>query len=448
MLHRYNTKVPPRIENRIATLMISKVRRHFPAGFLFLNISIQYIVPADISKALLSILFSLFSGRILLFGKSASVVSRHPYNGFIMRTPLYQEHVALKARIAPFGGWEMPIQYDGILAEHTHTRTMCSIFDICHMGEFQISGPTAQTDLDHLLTQAITTLNIGQCRYGYLLREDGGVLDDLTCYRLGEDRFYLVVNAATCSSDAEWIQKNLSDTTLFEDLSSHTAKLDLQGPAARACMERVLGVTLPDLKYFRAAEIEIAGMPCILSRTGYTGEWGYEIYFPWEEASRLWKLFLSDDIIKPAGLGARDTLRLEMGYPLYGHELSKERTPVAASRGMFIHVEKEFIGKKSVMHDLQGVDRYLAGLQLETKRAARRHDNVICDGLVIGEVSSGSLGPSLGTAIAMAYLDASFCKPGQRVSIRVHGKELGAVVVELPFYKQGTARRKSSVTAL
>ncbi len=361
-----------------------------------------------------------------------------------MKTPLYQKHVDLNARVAPFGGWDMPIQYKGILAEHAHTRTLCSLFDICHMGEFQLSGPTAQSDLDRLLTQSIATLHVGQCRYGYLLQDDGGVLDDLTCYRLGKDTYYLVVNAGTCRDDAEWIQQHLSETTLFEDLSNRTAKLDLQGPATRTCMEKVLGAPLPELKYFRAVQTELAGTSCLLSRTGYTGEWGYELYFPWEEADRLWTLFLSDDLIQPAGLGARDTLRLEMGYPLYGHELSRAHTPIVASRGMFIDTEKDFIGKEAVMRDKQGSKQYLAGLRLETKRAARRHDHVLHEGQLIGEVTSGSLAPSLKTAVAMAYLDADFCTPGQQVTLSVRGKELNAQVTKLPFYQQGTARNKVS----
>ncbi len=359
------------------------------------------------------------------------------------QTPLHAAHVALGARMAPFGGWDMPIQYEGILAEHAHTRMRTSIFDTCHMGEFDLSGPTAEADLEHLLTQRVSTIQAGQCRYGYLLREDGGALDDLTCYRRGKDHFVLVVNAGTLDADAEWIRSQLSPTTVFTDLSPRTAKLDIQGPFAREDMELVLGLKLPELKYFRFADVVLADTPCVLSRTGYTGEWGYELYFPWEEAVSFWELFLGNDQVKPAGLGARDTLRLEMAYPLYGHELSTERTPFAASRGQYVDWEKDFIGKPAMVRDRdQGVPQWLAGLQLDSKRAARAHDPVLFNGRAVGEVTSGSIAPSLGVAVALAYLGKGLCQPGQRVEIDLHGKSLPATVVELPFYRKGTARGK------
>ncbi len=359
------------------------------------------------------------------------------------QTPLHDAHVALGARMAPFGGWDMPIQYAGILAEHAHTRTAASIFDICHMGEFDLRGTSAEADLERLLTQRIATIAPGQCRYGYLLRDDGGVLDDLTCYRRGPDHFWLVVNAATCAQDAEWIRSHLSKDTSFTDLSPRIAKLDVQGPASRAEMEKALGTRLPDLGYFRFADVSLAGVPCTLSRTGYTGEWGYEVYLPWGEARRMWDLFLAHPNIRPAGLGARDTLRLEVGYPLYGHELSLDRTPVAASRGQFMDVGKEFIGRAAVARDLEnGAPRYLVGLRLDSKRAARAHDRVLREGKAVGEITSGSVAPSLGVAVAMAYVDRGLDRPGERVEVEVHGRPLPATVVELPFYRNGTARKK------
>jgi len=343
--------------------------------------------------------------------------------------------------MGPFGGWDMPIQYEGILAEHLHTRTKTSLFDICHMGEFDLKGPTAEQDLERLLTQRISTLKEGQCRYGYLLREDGGVLDDLTCYRRGSQHFMLVVNAGTSDQDAEWIQSHLSNETEFTDLSSVTAKLDVQGPESRAAFERALGIELPDLKYFRFVDLELNGTLCTLSRTGYTGEWGYELYLPWDRAKIFWDLFLAEGTIKPAGLGARDTLRLEVGYPLYGHELSTVRTPVAVSRGQFIDTSKDFIGRESVVHDIEGgVPKYLVGLALETRRAAREHDQIVHEGKVVGEITSGSIAPSLNVAIAMAYLDSALCEEGQGVEVDVRGKRLPARVVGLPFYKKGSVR--------
>ena len=358
-----------------------------------------------------------------------------------MKTPLYDRHVALGARMAQFAGWDMPIQYEGILPEHTQTRTRAAIFDTSHMGEFELSGHSAAADLDRLLTSNVSTIALGQCRYGYLLREDGGVLDDLTCYRLGPDRYWLIVNAGTREGDGAWIRARLSPSTRFEDLSARTGKLDIQGPTARAEMEKALGARLPDLKYFWSAPVELLGVPCLVSRTGYTGEWGYELYCPAEEVGRFWDALTGRADIKPAGLGARDTLRLEVGYPLYGHELGLEQTPVAAARGMFIDLKKDFVGKAACARDVEkGCARYLAGLQLDSKRAARAGDRVVQDGREVGVVTSGSLAPSLGVAVALAYVDAALAAPGTALAVDVRGAPLPCKVVELPFYRRGTAR--------
>jgi len=215
------------------------------------------------------------------------------------KTPLHTEHVASGARMAEFGGWEMPIQYEGILAEHQHTRTQTGLFDICHMGEFELAGPTAAADLENLLTMKVATISVGQCRYGFLLDEQGGVIDDLTCYRLDEERYMLVVNAATLDGDSEWIQQHLSPETVFTDRSDKLAKLDVQGPQARADLEAVIGSKVPDLGYFKAERFQGlenllgAGSACLISRTGYTGELGYELYFPASEAVRIWRALLA-----------------------------------------------------------------------------------------------------------------------------------------------------------
>lgn len=366
----------------------------------------------------------------------------------LKRTPLHKEHLALGARMAEFGGWDMPIQYQGILAEHQHTRTQTGLFDICHMGEFELTGPTAATDLENLLTLKVSTLAIGQCRYGFMLNERGGVIDDLTCYRLDTERYMLVVNAATRDVDSAWIQQHRSSETVFIDRSDELAKLDVQGPQARADLESIIG-KLPDLGYFRAeffhgsGEMLGDGSACLISRTGYTGELGYELYFPASEAVRIWRALLSNENIKPVGLGARDTLRLEMGYSLYGHELSLEKTPAATSRGMFIKKEGGFIGRDAVMHDLESPSEFLVALEFENKRAARAGDSIF-QGLEhssVGVVTSGSLSPSLGKAVALASVKAECAELGTVLQVEIRGKQFPATVVELPFYKNGTARR-------
>jgi aminomethyltransferase len=350
--------------------------------------------------------------------------------------------------MAEFGGWDMPIQYEGILAEHEHTRTKTGLFDICHMGEFELTGLAAVADLERLLTMKVSTLAIGQCRYGFMLNEQGGVIDDLTCYRLGEERYMLVVNAATLEGDSTWIQKHLSSGTVFTDLSDGIAKLDVQGPTSRAELEKVFGKKLPDLGYFKAepfqclpALSDVEGETTMLvSRTGYTGDWGYELYFPAKDAVRIWRALLANENIKPIGLGARDTLRLEMGYSLYGHELSLDRTPAATSRGMFIRKEGGFIGEATVRRDLANPQEFLVALEFDSKRAARSHDKVVFEGVETGMVTSGSVSPSLGKAVALAFVKAAHAAIGTVLDVEIRGKLFPAKVVELPFYKNGTAR--------
>ncbi|HEY5653094.1 MAG TPA: glycine cleavage system aminomethyltransferase GcvT [Pontiella sp.] len=355
-------------------------------------------------------------------------------------TPLHEQHQNLGARMGEFGGWDMPIQYAGILQEHEQTRSRASVFDICHMGEFELSGETALQDLERLLTCNVATLAVGQVRYGFMLDEDGGVIDDLTCYRMEKERYMLVVNAGTAEKDAEWIKSRISEKTSFIDLSSRLAKLDVQGPKSREVLEDVFGCTLPDLGYFRFKELDASHASCILSRTGYTGEWGYEIYLPNEHAGELWNKLIAHQLCEPGGLGARDTLRLEMGYPLYGHELSASRTPVATSRGMFIDMDKGFIGRENVLADLDDPEVLLVGLKFTSKRAAREHDKIYFKDIEVGEVTSGSVAPSLGAAVAMAFVEPEFAECGRVLDVEIRGKRFPAEVTDLPFYKKGTAR--------
>lgn len=361
-----------------------------------------------------------------------------------MKTPLYAEHGALGARMVPFAGWEMPLVYRGIIPEHLYTRRHASVFDIFHMGEFELRGPTAEADLERLLTLSVAGIKPGAATYGYLLAEDGGVRDDLICFRWSADRFWLVVNAGTAADDAVWIRAHLSPGTVFTDLSPDLAKLDIQGPRAREQMEQALGTKLPGLAYFHFQAVTLLGAPCTLSRTGYTGEFGYELFLPAGEVVRFWRRLLEQSAILPAGLGARDTLRVEMGYPLYGHELGRDRSPAGAAQGRFIHLAKEFIGKAAVQRDLAGgPTRVLAGLRLEGRMAARPHDRVLQDETVVGEVTSGLFAPSLNRAVALAYLDRALSRPGQVLSVAVRDKRLPATVVPLPFYAEGSARKKT-----
>lgn len=357
-----------------------------------------------------------------------------------MKTPLFEEHVALGARMVSFAGWDMPLLYRGIIPEHRQTRERASVFDTSHMGTLDVSGTEACFDLEKLVTQSVRSIEPGRCAYGYLLAEDGGVMDDLIVFRRGADSFRLVVNAGTRAGDAAWIRDRLSEGTRFEDVSPQVAKLDIQGPTAKAELEAALGTALPPLRYFHFEETELGGAPLMISRTGYTGEFGYEIFAPADAARAFWRRLLERSGILPAGLGARDILRLEMGYPLYGHELDLSRTPAGVGGGRFIDLSKSFTGKQAVVRDLEAGCRVLAGLRLEGRQAARRHDLVLRDGKVIGEVTSGLFSPSLGSAIAMAYLDRDAAETGAELEVQVRDRMLNAKVARLPFYAKGTAR--------
>ena len=360
----------------------------------------------------------------------------------LLETPLAHVHTALGARMVEFGGWNMPVQYaDGIIAEHTHTRTEAAIFDICHMGEFRVKGPGAAEGLDGALARAVANMKVGICRYNFLLNEEGGVLDDLIVYRLAEDEFYIVVNAATTAADAEILKSRLPDTVTFTDESDATAKIDLQGPKAAEALAS-LGIDVTTLPlYYKWDYICIENTDMLISRTGYTGELGYEFYLPAEKAEWFWNLLSSIDFVKPAGLGARDTLRLEMGYPLYGHEMDPETTPMEAGFGGMLKPGRTFVGDCIHTNETR---KNLVGLQLDGRRAAREGTPVFnTNEEQVGIVTSGSFSPILKTSIAMAMLDAgASTELGTDYLLGKAPKYMTAKVVDMPFYKDFTARVK------
>ncbi len=363
----------------------------------------------------------------------------------LLETPLAAEHRALGARMVPFAGWLMPVQYaEGILAEHHHCRQHAALFDICHMGEFRVRGARAAADLDRILARPVADQPVGSCRYNFSLNEQGGVRDDLIVYRLAADEFYLVVNAGPCAGDAAWIGGHLSATTVFADESAATAKLDLQGPEAAAVLGR-LGLAAASLpRYYHFQQTAIAGVPVLLSRTGYTGELGFELYFAAAAAVKLWRLLLANPAVKPAGLGARDTLRLEMGYPLYGHEMDETTTPVEAGFGAMLKLgqPREFIGSAVLRDPVAGRPRRrLIGMALENKRAARAGAPIYCGAEQVGTVSSGAVAPSLDRAVAMGYVRADLELPvGAALELDNGRVRLAATVAALPFYGAGSAR--------
>ena len=355
-----------------------------------------------------------------------------------LRTPLTSWHEAQGAKMAPFAGWLMPIQYEGILAEHLHTRKHAGIFDICHMGEFRIEGPGATEALSRAVSHNLETLAPGKCRYGFLLTEKGGVLDDGIIYRFGPDSFMAVVNAACAPGDLATLRARLPESIRITDISAETGKVDLQGPDSLDVLEKIMGENFHDLGYFSFRESKWQGVPVLVSRTGYTGELGYELYLPTDKTEAFWKALLADERVKPVGLGARDTLRLEAGLPLYGHDLDEEHMPAEAGMARMMTSQADYVGREGA----QTVREVLVPLQIEGRRAAR-HGDVLAlpGGEAVGRITSGSFAPSLGYVIAFAWVAAAHADKEDFV-VRASRTELPAKKVEIPFYKEGTARKK------
>lgn len=357
-----------------------------------------------------------------------------------LQTPLHALHLAKDARMAPFAGWDMPIQYEGIVAEHIHTRTAASVFDICHMGEFLVQGPDVRNALEQALSHRLDNLEPGKCRYGFLLNPEGGVLDDLIVYCLGPENFMLVVNAACAAGDFATLRGRLPHTVDFEDISAATGKIDLQGPLSLAVLEEALGESFPGIGYFSFRTTEFRGEKLIVSRTGYTGELGFELYYPWHSLPALWNLLLADSRVRPAGLGARDTLRLESGLPLYGHELDTDHTPAEAGMERMLTSTADYVGKAGAFR----VRERLIALKFDGRRAARAGDDVVLpERGVVGRVTSGSFAPSLGCAVALAWVDKNVAEEDEYL-VRAAKSELTGKRAGLPFYTQGTARKKLS----
>ncbi len=352
----------------------------------------------------------------------------------IKSSPLEAAHVALGAKLVPFAGWNMPVQYTSIINEHTAVRTACGIFDISHMGQFIVSGPTAAAWLNGLLTNDIAKLGIGQGQYTLMLNEAGGVIDDLIAYRTGETEFFLVVNASMIDEDFAWMHARRDANVTLRNESEQWAGMAIQGPTAVEVFAKVFPAeSLPPRN-----GIMTTAAGAVVCRTGYTGEDGFEFFSPAAEGIAWWDKFLAAGA-KPCGLGARDSLRLEMGYPLNGNDLSPERTPVEAGLGFFCALEKgDFIGRDTLARQkVDGPAVKLTALRyLEKGPPPRAHYPVVStDGAVLGELASGVLSPSLMTGIGMAYLPAEFSKLGTPLQIEVRGRLFPAEVVKKPFYK-------------
>ena len=352
----------------------------------------------------------------------------------LKHSPLEAAHVELGGKLVPFAGWNMPVQYTSIMDEHAAVRGKAGVFDISHMGQFLVSGEGATAWLNRMLTNDVAKLGHGQGQYSLMLNERGGVIDDLILYRTGDESFFVVVNASMIDEDFAWLSKHLPHGVELRDESDQWAGLAVQGPEAAAAFATVCpGEPLPP----RNGIAKTSG-GCVVCRTGYTGEDGFEFFAPAAEGGEWLKKFVAAGV-KPCGLGARDSLRLEMGYPLNGSDLSPERSPIEAGLGFFVALDKgDFTGRETLAKQkAEGTEAKLVGLRYTDKGAPpRAHYGVFSPaGEALGELTSGILSPSLGQGIGMAYLTAAWSKLGTEVAIDVRGRRFPAVVVKKPFYK-------------
>ncbi len=358
------------------------------------------------------------------------------------KTTLYNTHLELKAKMTSFGGYEMPIQYNNIKSEHLAVRNNVGVFDVSHMGEFYVSGPHALDLLQYVCSNDISKINIGKAQYNYFPNETGGIVDDLIVYRLEEMHYLLVVNASNIQKDWDWIQKhNHAFGAAIKNKSDETALLAIQGPKALTAMQSLTEAKLDELPYYSHTTANFAGLENVLiATTGYTGAGGIEIYFPAEHAVRVWNTVFeagNSEGIVPVGLAARDTLRMEMGYCLYGNEINDSTSPIAAGLKWISKPEKGSINASQIEKEIaEGTEKKLVGFIMES-RAIPRSGYLIIDSKdqVIGEVTSGTQSPSLSQGIGMGYVDSNLAKEGTSIGIRIREKNCPAKVVKLPFLK-------------
>ncbi|HEY5672988.1 MAG TPA: glycine cleavage system aminomethyltransferase GcvT [Malonomonas sp.] len=360
------------------------------------------------------------------------------------KTVLNQLHHQAGARMVEFGGWEMPVQYSGVIAEHLAVRQAAGLFDVSHMGEIEVSGPQAFDFLQYATINDVASLSDGQVQYTALCYPDGGVVDDLTLYRFAAEKYLLCVNAANTDKDFEWLQQLLEKTD-FNNLqlvnrSSEYAQLALQGPKSAEILARLTAVDLTAIKYYCFTEGDVAGVPTIISRTGYTGEDGFELYCPTAGGVALWQALMAAGEpfgLQPTGLGARDTLRLEKAYALYGHEITADILPLEARLAWITKLNVgDFVGRQALLDAKQaGLKRKLIGLQLTESGVPREGYPVLCDGREVGQVTSGTMSPCLKLGIALALVETQVADSEQPLQIAIRKRQVAAVRVKPPFVK-------------
>lgn len=357
------------------------------------------------------------------------------------KTALYDEHVKLKGKIVDFAGWMLPVQYEGLAVEHAACRNSVGLFDVSHMGEIIVKGPGALSYLNHLVTNDVSKIVDNQAIYSPMCYENGGCIDDLIIYRVSAEEFFICVNASNVDKDFEWIKSHApKDVTITND-SLKYSQIAIQGRNSQAVLQKTTKIDLSSIKYYWFQKGIVSGEQAMVARTGYTGEDGFEIYIPWDSAPKVWNELMTEGAkynIKPCGLGARDTLRTEMKFALYGHEIDQNTNPIEAGISWTVKLNKpDFIGKKALVATKEaGLQRKSVGLKSLGKQIPRQGYEVEAGGKKIGIVTSGTMSPSLNVGIAIASVEPEFSKVGTKLDVVIRGQKVEHIVVETPFYKR------------
>lgn len=357
------------------------------------------------------------------------------------RTALYDEHVKLKGKMVAFGGWDMPVQYSGLADEHETCRTKVGLFDVSHMGEVMVKGSGALDYLNKLVTNNVAKIKDNQAQYTTMCYDNGGCVDDLIIHRINNDEFFICVNASNTEKDFDWMKQHASKNLSIENVSHEYTQIAVQGRFAQELLQKLTKTSLSEIKYYWFKKGEVLGEQSFIARTGYTGEDGFEIYVPWNSGPRIWNALLEEGQkygVKPCGLGARDTLRTEMKFPLYGHEIDQNLNPLEAGLGWVVKLDKpDFIAKKALAEIKErGLKRGIVGLKSLGKAIPRQGYAVEKDGKPVGIVTSGTLSPSLKVGIAIAYVDRSLMDIGTKLDVVVRDQRVPHEIVETPFYKR------------
>lgn len=358
------------------------------------------------------------------------------------RTPLYDEHVKMGGKMVPFAGYMMPVQFNGVVSEVKRVRSTVGVFDVSHMGEIIVKGDRRKEFVNYITTNNVMDLESEQVQYTMMLYPDGGIVDDLLVYNL-PDRILLVVNASNAQKDFQWVEKNRWDDVHVENVSNSISQLAVQGPMAQKVMSKITDYDLDSIPFYYAAETDVCDIPVILSRTGYTGEDGFEIYMPNEDAKHIYEKVMEagkEFEIEPIGLGARDTLRLEMKYMLYGNDITKDTTPLEAGLSWAVKMTKDdFIGRNALIKQKEeGLKKRLCAFEMIDRGIPRHGYEIFREDKCVGTVTSGNASPSTGKFIGLGYVDVPYNKSGNELMIKIRDKMQKAIVIKPPFYKNGS----------